>query len=95
MTASAGTPRLGYAVIDTETTGLLTGYRHRIAEIAVIHLDPDGTTTDEWCTLLNPDAAAQAPDELRSRRPSDGASRATRGRRFRVRRQRSRRAGET
>ena len=68
MTASAGTPRLGYAVIDTETTGLLTGYRHRIAEIAVIHLDPDGTTTDEWCTLLNPqrDLGSQAIHGIRA-----------------------------
>ena len=68
MTASAGTPRLGYAVIDTETTGLLTGYRHRIAEIAVIHLDPDGTTTDEWCTLLNPqrDLGPQAIHGIRA-----------------------------
>ncbi|WP_043725980.1 exonuclease domain-containing protein [Kutzneria sp. 744] len=44
-----------YAVIDTETTGLLPGFRHRIAEIAVIHVDADGTVTDEWCTLLNPE----------------------------------------
>ncbi|WP_065388569.1 exonuclease domain-containing protein [Saccharomonospora iraqiensis] len=44
----------GYAVIDTETTGLATGWHHRVVEIAVIHLDPDGTVTDEWCTLLNP-----------------------------------------
>jgi DNA polymerase-3 subunit epsilon len=45
----------GYAVVDTETTGLLTGYRHRIAEIAVIHLDPAGAVTAEWSTLVNPD----------------------------------------
>jgi hypothetical protein len=45
----------GYAVVDTETTGLFTGFRHRIAEVAVIHVDPDGTVTDEWSTLLNPD----------------------------------------
>jgi DNA polymerase III subunit epsilon len=45
----------GYAVIDTETTGVLTEWRHRIAEIAIIHLDHDGTVTDEWCTLVNPE----------------------------------------
>jgi DNA polymerase-3 subunit epsilon len=45
----------GYAVVDTETTGLFTGFRHRIAEVAVIHVDPDGTVTDGWSTLLNPD----------------------------------------
>jgi len=44
-----------YAVIDTETTGLLPEFRHRIAEIAVIHVDADGTVTDEWCTLVNPE----------------------------------------
>jgi DNA polymerase-3 subunit epsilon len=46
---------LGYAVVDTETTGIHTGYRHRIAEIAIIHLDSKGMVTDEWSTLLNPD----------------------------------------
>jgi DNA polymerase-3 subunit epsilon len=45
----------GYAVIDTETTGILTGWHHRIAEVAVVHVDPDGHVTDEWVTLVNPD----------------------------------------
>lgn len=45
----------GYAVIDTETTGILTGWHHRIAEIAVVHLDARGSVTDEWVTLVNPD----------------------------------------
>lgn len=45
----------GYAVVDTETTGILPGYKHRIAEIAVIQLDADGTVTGEWSTLVNPD----------------------------------------
>lgn len=45
----------GYAVVDTETTGIQPGYRHRIAEIAIVHLDPDGTVTGEWSTLVNPD----------------------------------------
>jgi DNA polymerase-3 subunit epsilon len=46
---------LGYAVVDTETTGIHTGYRHRIAEIAVIQLDSAGSVTGEWSTLVNPD----------------------------------------
>jgi DNA polymerase-3 subunit epsilon len=45
----------GYAVVDTETTGIRTGWHHRIAEVAVVHLDPRGTVTDEWVTLVNPD----------------------------------------
>ncbi|WP_328648660.1 exonuclease domain-containing protein [Amycolatopsis sp. NBC_00348] len=45
----------GYAVIDTETTGILTGWHHRIAEIAIVHVDPRGTVTDEWVTLVNPE----------------------------------------
>ncbi|MEV5298000.1 exonuclease domain-containing protein [Amycolatopsis methanolica] len=45
----------GFAVVDTETTGLLPGFHHRVAEIAVVHLDPDGTVTGEWTTLINPD----------------------------------------
>ncbi|GAB2781303.1 exonuclease domain-containing protein [Amycolatopsis magusensis] len=45
----------GYAVVDTETTGIHTGWHHRIAEVAVIHVDPDGVVTDEWSTLVNPD----------------------------------------
>src|SRR4051812_45229645 len=66
--APAVTASLGYAVVDTETTGLLTGYRHRIAEIAVIHLDPDGTPTGEWSTLVNPqrDLGPQAIHGIRA-----------------------------
>ena len=45
----------GYAVIDTETTGIHPGYHHRIAEVAVLHLDLDGNVIDEWCTLVNPE----------------------------------------
>ncbi len=68
MTAPTRRARPGYAVLDTETTGLLTGYRHRIAEIAVIHLDPDGTPTHEWSTLLNPqrDLGPQALHGIRA-----------------------------
>ncbi|MFK4089387.1 exonuclease domain-containing protein [Kribbella sp. NPDC020789] len=43
-----------YAVIDTETTGLLPNHRHRVIEIAVVLLDSRGRVEDEWVTLLNP-----------------------------------------
>ncbi|MFC5260849.1 exonuclease domain-containing protein [Kribbella qitaiheensis] len=43
-----------YAVIDTETTGLLPGHRHRVIEIAVVLLDAHGQVEREWVTLLNP-----------------------------------------
>ena len=43
-----------YAVIDTETTGLLPGHRHRVIEIAVVLLDAQGRFEHEWVTLLNP-----------------------------------------
>ncbi len=45
---------MAYAVLDTETTGLSPGYHHRIVEIGVVILDRDGSISDEWCTLLNP-----------------------------------------
>lgn len=44
-----------YAVIDLETTGLRTGWRHRVVEVAVVQLDEGGRATHEWCTLVNPD----------------------------------------
>ncbi|MET3719220.1 3'-5' exonuclease [Arthrobacter sp. UYEF21] len=43
----------GFAVVDVETTGLFPG-SHRIAEIAVVHVEPDGTITNRWETLVNP-----------------------------------------
>jgi DNA polymerase-3 subunit epsilon len=43
-----------YAVIDTETTGLLPSHRHRVIEIAVVLLDARGQVEHEWVTLLNP-----------------------------------------
>ncbi|GAB2859195.1 exonuclease domain-containing protein [Lentzea nigeriaca] len=44
----------GYAVVDVETTGLSPGHHHRVIEVAVVHVDPSGRRTDEWCTLVNP-----------------------------------------
>lgn len=43
-----------YAVIDTETTGLLPSHRHRVIEIAIVLLDAQGRVEHEWVTLLNP-----------------------------------------
>ncbi|VXC54141.1 DNA polymerase III, epsilon subunit [Arthrobacter sp. 9AX] len=43
----------GFAVVDVETTGLFPG-SHRIAEIAVVHVEPDGTVGSRWETLVNP-----------------------------------------
>ncbi|MCS7483650.1 exonuclease domain-containing protein [Umezawaea endophytica] len=45
---------VGYAVVDTETTGFAARGRDRIVEVAVVHLDETGTITNEWCTLINP-----------------------------------------
>ena len=57
MTGNAGIADSlrGYAVVDVETTGILPSWHHRVAEIAVVHVDWDGTITDEWSTLVNPD----------------------------------------
>lgn len=44
----------GFAVVDVETTGLFPG-GHRIAEIAVVHVEPDGTVSNRWETLVNPE----------------------------------------
>lgn len=47
-------PQVGFAVIDTETTGLWLSI-DRIVEIAAVGLRPDGTVEGEWSTLLNPE----------------------------------------
>ena len=44
----------GFAIIDFETTGLFPGGTDRVVEVAVVHLDPDGTLTGRWDTLVNP-----------------------------------------
>ncbi|MEO3873755.1 exonuclease domain-containing protein [Nonomuraea sp. B12E4] len=44
----------GYAVIDTETTGLRPAWHDRIIEMGVVHLDAYGEITREWVTLVNP-----------------------------------------
>ncbi|WP_051196968.1 3'-5' exonuclease [Jonesia quinghaiensis] len=44
----------GFAVIDVETTGL-SARNDRIIEIAVVHVDTNGTITGNWETLINPE----------------------------------------
>ncbi|MGV9772439.1 3'-5' exonuclease [Streptosporangium sp. NPDC003464] len=51
-------PRLsaeqGYVVVDVETTGFSPAKGDRICEIALVSLDPDGATVDEWHSLIDP-----------------------------------------
>lgn len=44
----------GFAVIDFETTGILPERHHRVAELAVVHVDLNGEITGQWETLINP-----------------------------------------
>jgi DNA polymerase-3 subunit epsilon len=44
----------GYAVIDFETTGLSPAQHHRIIEVGVVHVAPDGTVEDSYETVVNP-----------------------------------------
>ncbi|MGH3438569.1 MAG: exonuclease domain-containing protein [Sciscionella sp.] len=45
----------GYAVVDTETTGLRPGWHDRVVEVAAVHVSPDGEITGQWDTLVNPE----------------------------------------
>ncbi len=42
------------AVVDCETTGLHPGYHHRVVEIAIVQIDPDGGRS-AWSTLVDPE----------------------------------------
>lgn len=44
----------GHAVIDFKTTGLSPQYRHRVIEIGIVHVAPDGTIEDSFETVVNP-----------------------------------------
>ena len=44
----------GYAVIDFETTGFSPNHGHRIVEIGLVHVSPDGQVERSFETLLNP-----------------------------------------
>ncbi|OUC97763.1 3'-5' exonuclease [Streptosporangium minutum] len=46
--------RQGYVVVDVETTGFSPAKGDRICEIALVSLDTDGTTVDEWHSLVDP-----------------------------------------
>lgn len=46
-------PRLGFAVVDVETSGLDPA-RHRVIEVAVTQLGPRGQVQRTWSTLLRP-----------------------------------------
>lgn len=46
---------LGYAVIDTETTGFRASGQDRIVEIGIVHVNLAGEITGEWATLVNPE----------------------------------------
>jgi DNA polymerase-3 subunit epsilon len=46
--------RQGYVVVDLETTGFSPAKGDQICEIALISMDPDGTTVEEWHSLINP-----------------------------------------
>lgn len=43
-----------FAVVDIETSGLSTR-RHRIVQIGVVTIEPDGRVVDEWSTLVGLD----------------------------------------
>jgi len=44
----------GYAVIDFETTGLSPAHHHRVIEVGVVHVAPDGTLEDSFETVVHP-----------------------------------------
>ncbi|GII04241.1 3'-5' exonuclease [Planobispora takensis] len=46
--------RGGYVVVDVETTGFSPARGDRICEIALISLDGEGETVDEWHSLVDP-----------------------------------------
>lgn len=44
----------GYAVIDLETTGLAPSYGHRVIEIGIVHVAPDGAIERTFETVVDP-----------------------------------------
>lgn len=53
MTSPLIIPHDGFAVLDTETTGLKPG-SDRVIEVAIVLMDSFGKVTDHWDTLINP-----------------------------------------
>ncbi|EAR24893.1 DNA polymerase III subunit epsilon [marine actinobacterium PHSC20C1] len=60
----------GFAVIDFETTGLFAGGHDRVVEVAVVHLDAQGTVEGRWETLVNP-GRDLGPQRIHQIRASD------------------------
>ncbi|WP_341952671.1 exonuclease domain-containing protein [Salinibacterium sp. TMP30] len=60
----------GFAVIDFETTGLFAGGHDRVIEIAVVHVDAEGTVEGRWETLVNPQRDL-GPQRIHQIRASD------------------------
>ncbi len=60
----------GFAVIDFETTGFAPHLDDRVIEVAVVHVDPDGTATDRWTTLVDP-GRDTGPTEIHGIRNDD------------------------
>ncbi|MEV8638041.1 3'-5' exonuclease [Streptosporangium sp. NPDC051023] len=52
--------RQGYVVVDVETTGFSPAKGDQICEIALVSLDAEGATVDEWHSLINPRRATGA-----------------------------------
>ncbi|WP_271219817.1 3'-5' exonuclease [Streptosporangium carneum] len=52
--------RQGYVVVDVETTGFSPAKGDQICEIALVSLDTEGATLDEWHSLINPRRATGA-----------------------------------
>jgi DNA polymerase III epsilon subunit-like protein len=53
--------RVGWAVVDVETTGF-DADADEIVQVAVTHVEPDGTVTGTWSTLVRPQRTG--PDGL-------------------------------
>lgn len=43
-----------FAVLDFETTGIHPAQQHRVVEVGIVHVEDDGTVTNRWETLINP-----------------------------------------
>jgi DNA polymerase-3 subunit epsilon len=44
----------GFAVIDFETTGFSPQHHHRVIEVGLVHVSPDGVIEREFETVINP-----------------------------------------
>jgi DNA polymerase-3 subunit epsilon len=60
----------GFAVVDLETTGLNSGGRDRVVEVAVVLVDTRGGVVADWSTLVNP-CRDVGPTSVHGLRPRD------------------------